>query len=180
MPTPSAHGVDTRIRPLAHQDNEQVRLLWGENVLDDLEILSYDRWGPGIAVPVDTGVEEVRAATLDPQDGMVRLLEYLVDAKDAFCFVSADGDEIEGYIVASIHEQGVNDFKVGRIEELYVREDKRRQGIASRLVAAAQRELRSREVWQQKVEVGLKWTSGRRFWDAQRWEQDAVVYSLYD
>ncbi|WP_283133093.1 GNAT family N-acetyltransferase [Rhizohabitans arisaemae] len=172
--------TNTEIRPLASGDIEQVRLLWGTNVLDDLEILSYDRWGPGVAVPARTDVAEVKVQTLDPKEGMTRLLEHLLTAEDAFCLVSAEGDDVHGYVVAGIHDQGVNDFRSGRIDELYVREDRRRRGIATRLVRAALSELRNRDAWVFKVEVNKTWQHGRRFWDAQRWEQDAVVYRLYD
>ena len=164
------------VRPLARDDLEQVRLLWGANVLDDLEILSYDRWGPGVAVPAREDVDEVKVQTLDPKDGMTRLLEHLLTAGDAFCLVSGPPGDVRGYACASVHDQGVNDFLSGRIDELYVREDSRRQGIASGLVRAALAELRKRDAWSFTVEVPTTWAAGRRFWDSRRWEQDAVVY----
>lgn len=173
-------AVDAGVRAFAREDLEQVRLLWGHNVLDNLEVLSYDRWGPGIAVPVREEVDEVKVQTLDPKDGMTRLLEHLLTAQDAFCLVSGAPGDVRGYVCASVHDQGVNDFRSGRLDELYVREDCRRQGIATTLVRAAVKELRSRDAWIFTVEVPTNWPGGRRFWDTQRWEQDAVVYRLYD
>jgi GNAT superfamily N-acetyltransferase len=168
------------IRPLQPDDIEQVRLLWGANVLDELEILSYDRWGPGIAVPVREDVAEAKVQTLDPKEGMTRLLEHLVTSTDAFCLVHTSDTGILGYVVASVDDQGVNDFRSAKIDELYVREDSRRQGIATGLVQAALAELRRRDAWVFRVEVNTNWKAGRRFWDTQRWEQDAVLYRLYD
>lgn len=173
-------AVSAGVRPFARDDLEQVRLLWGANVLDNLEILSYDRWGPGVAVPVRKDVDEVKVQTLDPKDGMTRLLEHLLTADDAFCLVAGPPGDVRGYVCASVLDQGVNDFRSGKLDELYVREDCRRQGMATTLLRAAVAELRARDAWIFKVEVPTNWTAGRRFWDAQRWEQDAVVYRLYD
>lgn len=174
--------IVSQVRPLRRGDLEQVRLLWGLNVLDDLEVLSYDRWGPGIAVPARPEVAEVKVQTLDPKEGMTRLLEHLLTADDAFCLVHADGDgaDVHGYVVANVADQGVNDFRSGRIDELYVREDRRRRGIGSALVAAAVAELRRRGAWAFRVEVNTSWAGGRQFWNTQGWEQDAVLYRLYD
>ena len=36
------------VRGVQASDLVEIQLLWGTNVLDELEILSYDRWGPGI------------------------------------------------------------------------------------------------------------------------------------
>lgn len=174
-PAQTAGGV----RPLHAGDIDQVRLLWGLNVLDDLEILSYDRWGPGIAVPVDNDVDEVRVNTMDPKEGMDNLLHHLVDAPDCFCLVWDNDGTIHGYVVASVHDQGVNDFRSSRIDELFVREESRRLGIATQLVRSVMTELVRREAWVHKVEVASNWAAGRRFWAALGWEQDAVVFSLY-
>jgi ribosomal protein S18 acetylase RimI-like enzyme len=174
--------VDTRheIRPLAEGDVEAVMTLWGLNVLDELEILSYDRWGPGIAVPVRPDVDELKVQTLDPKDGMRRLLAHLMTDDSAFCLVAGPAGDPRGFLVAQVVDQGVNDFRYGRIDELYVAEEHRRQGVATALVSAAMRRLRDAQATIFKVEVGNTWTGGRRFWDAQPWEQDAVVYRLYD
>jgi ribosomal protein S18 acetylase RimI-like enzyme len=179
---PAAHTVDTEleIRPLADGDVEAVLTLWGLNVLDELEILSYDRWGPGIAVPVATDVDELKVQTLDPKDGMRRLLAHLMTDENAFCLVAGALGEPCGFLVARVVDQGVNDFRYGQIDELYVGEQFRRQGIASALVAAAMRRLRAADATIFKVEVGTSWSTGRRFWDSRSWEQDAVVYRLYD
>lgn len=176
MTPSSSHAV----RAFVRADLESVRLLWGHNVLDDLEVLSYDRWGPGIAVPVREGVEEVKVQTLDPKDGMTRLLEHLLVAEDSFCLVVGAVGDVDGYICAEVRDQGVNDFRSGRVTELYVRDDRRRQGLGSALLAAATAELRARDAWVFTVEVPTQWAEGRKFWESQRWEQDALVFRLYD
>jgi ribosomal protein S18 acetylase RimI-like enzyme len=168
------------IRPLAEEDVETMMLLWGLNALDQIAILSYDRWGPGIAVPVSPAVDELKVQTLDPKDGVRRLLAHLMTDPDAFCLVAGPVGSPHGYLVGQVVDQGVNDYRYGRIDELYVAEAHRRQGVASALVAGAMRRMRDAQATTFKVQVAMPWKAGRRFWDAQRWEQDAVVYRLYD
>ena len=168
------------IRGLRPADIEPILQLWGSNVLDDLEILSYDRWGPGIAVPVSNDIAEARVVTQEPGNGLPHLLRYLIDAPDAFCFVAAD-EAVVGYLVGAIRRQGVNDFSYGEITEMYVREDRRRRGAGSALVEAAVKRFRADGALQFKVEVPRTWPEGNAFWAARRyWEQDCLVYSLYE
>lgn len=174
------------VRGVQASDLVEIQLLWGTNVLDELEILSYDRWGPGIAVPVSTDVAEARVVTDDPGDGLPKLLDYLITADDAFGLVAVEKAESEqpeviGYVMCSIRDQGVNDFRYGEITELYVREDRRRRGVGRLLVETAIGRLRDAGALQFKVEVPKTWREGIAFWATQRfWEQDCVVYSLYD
>lgn len=178
--------TSVQVRGVQASDLGQIQLLWGANVLDDLEILSYDRWGPGIAVPVSTDVAEERVVTDDPGDGLPKLLDHVITAEDAFGLVAVENTRSErpaviGYLLGGIRDQGVNDFRYGEVTELYVREDRRRQGVARMLVEAATRRLRDAGALQFKVEVPKTWREGNAFWAAQRWwEQDCVVYSLYD
>lgn len=170
------------VRNLLATDIPAILQLWGTNVLDDLEILSYDRWGPGIAVPADEQVAEHRVVTDDPGDGLPKMLEWLVGAQDAFCLVAVDDqDRPFAYVVGRVTQQQVNDFSYGEITELYVREDQRRRGVGRDLVARAMTRLRDLGGLQFKVEVPKTWKEGNAFWLSQRyWEQDCVVYSLYD
>ncbi|MFI6522286.1 GNAT family N-acetyltransferase [Spirillospora sp. NPDC050679] len=172
--------MDSVIRAMAAADTEQVRFCWGSDIADDLELLSYDRWGPGIAVPARPDVDEVKVQVLDPKEGMTRYLDHLLTAEDMFCLVAVRGDRVLGYVVAEIQDQGVNDFRAGEISALYVRDEERRRGVGGELVRAALRELRERDVWSFRVVVDDTRKGADAFWRSQQWERDAVVYRLYD
>lgn len=161
-------------------DIEQIRFMWGLNGSEVLEVLSYDRWGPGVAVPARPDVSEAKVMTLDPKVGMTRFLERLLTADNEFCLVYAEGDEVLGYVVVEISDQGGDEFRSGELGALYVRAERRRQGIGTQLVRAALTEMRRRDTWSFRVLVDNSSRSARAFWDAQGWEQDAVAYRLYD
>lgn len=168
------------IRKMCAEDIEEVRFLWGLDISDDLETLSYDRWGPGIAVPVRSDVSEVRVLTLDPKVGMTRFLEQLLTSENEFCLVYVEGDEVLGYVVSEIQDQGGYEFRSGEISGLFVRQEWRRQGIGTALVRAALTEMRRRNAWSFRTLVAKSSRTAKPFWDAQQWEQDAIVYRLYD
>src|SRR5256885_8769336 len=174
--------VSSRVRALRAGDEAAVLALWSGNVTEHLEVLSYDRWGPGVPVPARPEVDEVAAVTVDPYDGVKRLIgRYLTDPA-LFCLVAQDGGpDLDGFLTGAVTPSVLDDSSRGVIGELYVRPQRRRRGLAGELVDAAVREFRRRDATMSKVEMPADWAGGIAFWRSRRhWEQDSVVFSRYE
>src|SRR5256885_686710 len=130
--------VSSRVRALRAGDEAAVLALWSGNVTEHLEVLSYDRWGPGVPVPARPEVDEVAAVTVDPYDGVKRLIgRYLTDPA-LFCLVAQDGGpDLDGFLTGAVTPSVLDDSSRGVIGEVYVRPQRRRRGLAGGLVAAA-------------------------------------------
>ncbi len=173
----------SRVRAFEDGDDGQVLALWSSNIAEHLEVMSYDRWGPGVPVPARPGTPEVHAVTVDPREGVkVLLRRFLSESSGAFCLVAEDGGpDLAGFIVGAVAASLFDDSSIGVIGELYVRPDRRRRGLGSELVVSAVREFDRRGATFSKVEVPADWQDSIAFWSYQtQWEQDAVVFSRYD
>lgn len=169
------------VRPITERDVEEVLVLWGLNAGEHVPLLSYDRWGPGVAVPARPEVTEVEAFTRDPLEGTRDLLRAALTDELSFCLVAGTGHELEGFLSGEIHTQSVNDFRIGSVREFYVRQESRRRGIGSALVEAAIEEFRRRRARMFRAEVNPSWKDGMAFWRARSaWLQDAVVFNHYE
>jgi ribosomal protein S18 acetylase RimI-like enzyme len=171
----------TTVRPITPEDVERVLVLWGGNAGDQLDMLSYDRWGPGVAVPARPSVAEVEALVQDPLDGVRELLHASVDGAATFCLVAELGGAVRGFLTGEVATQAGNDFRIGTIHELYVEPAARRHGLATGLVERAVVEFRRRGARQFRVELDPGWREGMAFWrQARPWRQDAVVFNHYE
>ncbi|WP_188189636.1 GNAT family N-acetyltransferase [Nonomuraea sp. SYSU D8015] len=169
------------VRLITERDIEEVLVLWGSNAGEHVPLLSYDRWGPGVAVPARPEVTEVEAFTRDPLDGTRDLLRAALTDELSFCLVADTGHELAGFLTGEIHTQSVNDFRIGSIRELYVRPEDRRRGIGSALVEGAIAEFRRRRARMFRAEVNPDWKDGMAFWRTRgAWLQDAVVFNHYE
>ncbi|GAA2272553.1 hypothetical protein GCM10010149_13130 [Nonomuraea roseoviolacea subsp. roseoviolacea] len=169
------------VRLITDQDIEEVLVLWGMNAGEHVPLLSYDRWGPGVAVPARPEVAEVEAFTRDPLDGTRDLLKAALTDELSFCLVADNGHGLDGFLTGEIHTQSVNDFRIGSVRELYVRQEARRRGVGSALVEAAIAEFRARRARMFRAEVNPDWKDGMAFWRTRSaWLQDAVVFNHYE
>jgi ribosomal protein S18 acetylase RimI-like enzyme len=103
-----------------------------------------------------------RAATVEPSttddaDGVLALLRF---APDALLLAVDDDDEIVGTVVASW------DGWRGAMYRLAVHPARRRRGLASQLVAAAERTLRARGVRRIHLIVLAEEEPANAFWEA--------------
>jgi ribosomal protein S18 acetylase RimI-like enzyme len=105
----------------------------------------------------------VEPSTTDDREGVLALLRFAPDA----LLLAVDGEEIVGSLIASW------DGWRGAMYRLAVHPAYRRRGIASRLVAAAERTLRSHGVRRVHLIVLAEEEPANAFWDASGYAHEA-------
>ena len=157
------------VRPLEAADEEAVYRLWQESVVADNPIArQLDRWGPGIAVPID-GSQDPNLIETPPEPGHAvrRVLSELIAGGDSYaCFVAIGPDPI-GFIVGSIESNPLFVGEIGSVDVLFVSDRYRRQGVGTELVGALEGWFHHRAIHQLRAGYDRGQRSAHRFWHAQ-------------
>lgn len=172
------------VRPVRLADVETVVALWADNARESFpEVLSYDRWGPGVPVPYDDDIVEANVMAVDPLEAVRSQLTARVNHPAAFCLLAEINRIPVGFITASLLPASALEQmpQIGAIEQLHVLPHHRRRGVGTRLVAAATGLLREHGAVVFRVHVNPDFTGALRFWDKQpHWTHDARAYHCYD
>lgn len=184
---PMRHPADTphmRISTLERTDIDVALQLWAENAADHFdENLSYDRWGPGVPVPFDDDVEEVRVQTVDPRLAVQEHLRNVADHPRALGLLAYRGELATGFLVATLRSVSplAEDDLVAWIEQLYVRPAWRRRGVATQLVDRAVADLRAAGAVSFRADIPPSWHEGLAFWKRRaNWVHELQTYRAFD
>ena len=146
-----------QIRKMLEREAEAVLNLWNDN--------SLEAAGASLSAPEAAGV-------------LAALRRYAAHPQ-AFCLVAEAESGLVGFLTACIDSHPVLEGLSGEIEELYVQPQSRRTGIGSALVLQAAAMLRQQGAETLRVLACTESPVARAFWLGLGWEQDLVVYSLY-
>jgi GNAT superfamily N-acetyltransferase len=174
-------GAEIRTRTVEHADVDALMNMWGQNALEHLAILSYDRWGPGVAVPVRPEPDMPHYAH-DPKLGVEVLIRAAIDDDRCVNVLAeiVEGEAI-GFAMATIVAEPPNDFRSGRIDELFVRSEWRRAGVGTRLVELLEDTFAAQDLNCFRVSVNPDWEDGVAFWRSRRhWENDGLRFSRHE
>lgn len=94
----------------------------------------------------------------------------------SFLWVAQSGDQLEGFLLGRLKHTPayLGGVTVGEISDLYVSENLRGQGVASRLVELALDQFRALHVHSVEVQVMQQNAGGRRFWENQGFQTELV------
>lgn len=169
------------VRRVRHDDLDEVFELWCS--FGDEEIpqppLSFDRWGPGIAVPND-GAMSTSHIPLEPSMCVREHLAGTVTHRASACFVAEHDGDLLGFVTCSWSGHPTMVGRTGYVEELYVRPSVRRRAVGSRLLQAALDYLRDCEATVFKVEVPVGGAKGIRFFQRSGWVCESTALTLHD
>lgn len=169
------------IRRVRHDDLDAAFELWcsfGDEKIPQPP-LSFDRWGPGVAVPAD-GAMSTSHIPLEPSMCVRQHLAGTVTHPASACFVAEHDGALVGFVTCSWSGHPTMVGRTGHIEELYVRPAVRRRAVGSRLLQAALDYLRDHEVTVFKVEVPVGGAMAIRFFQRSDWVCESTALALYD
>lgn len=176
--------LDLCIKDLERSDVGVTLQLWAENAADHFdENLSYDRWGPGVPVPFDDNAEEVRVQTVDPRLAVEEHLGNIADHPRAVGLLAYSGEQAVGFLIATLRSISpvAEEDLVAWIEQLYVRPQWRRCGVATQLVDRAVVELRKGGAVSFRADVPPSWREGLAFWERRAdWVYELRTYRAFD
>ncbi len=110
-------------------------------------------------------------------DGQLLAVEqFAMDAKDAAVFVAHQGAVFAGYISVQFYSWN----RLSQIHGLVVDPSTRRRGIATSLVAEAERFVRNRGARGIYVDTPVTNTGARAFYTRQQYQQDYIMTAYYD
>ncbi|ENQ3108470.1 GNAT family N-acetyltransferase [Bacillus cereus] len=121
---------------------------------------------------------ETAQCELDESDrmGIWEQLEQFVQSKyDAVFVVSDEGSNMIGYGVVSIKQDLVTDMLYGQIDEVYIREEYRRQQIAKNVVEHLMRWLNQEGI--SAVHVNVENKLALDFWENTGFEKEFFLLS---
>lgn len=103
------------------------------------------------------------------------------DNPQAFAFVAEDDEQIVGYILCALVGHPAMRGQIGEIDEIYVTDDYRRQGIGQRLVNQARMTFQSStdELTVIRARVNSEELDVQAFWYALRYEYDTQEFKDY-
>ncbi|HEU0089049.1 MAG TPA: GNAT family N-acetyltransferase [Pseudonocardiaceae bacterium] len=169
------------IRRVRREDLDAVFELWCS--LGDEEIpqppLSFDRWGPGIAVPA-AGAMPTSHIPLEPSMCVRQHLAATVSHPASACFVAEHEGALVGFVTCSWSDHPTMGGHTGQIEELYVRPAVRRRAVGTQLLRAALAYLRDYEATVFKVEVPFGDARAIRFFQRSDWVRESTALTLHD
>jgi ribosomal protein S18 acetylase RimI-like enzyme len=172
--------MTVKVRRIQRDDVDTVYLLWCQYGNEFMgPAMSFDRWGPGVAVPVEEAMSTDHIPP-EPSIAVRRHLEQTVDNPQSACFVADRDGDIMGYATASWSSHPTLVGRTGTIEELYVQPDARRQGIGSLLVLHVLDYLRSMQAASFRAEAQLGDKRALAFFRALGWSTELALFSLYD
>ncbi|ENQ3078981.1 GNAT family N-acetyltransferase [Bacillus sp. WLY-B-L8] len=123
---------------------------------------------------------ETAECELDESDrmGIHEQLEQFVQSKYGAVFVVTDeGQDMIGYGIASIKQDLVTDTLYGQIDEVYIREEYRRQQIAKNLVEYLTHWLNQESISSIQVYVDLDNKLALNFWENTGFEKEFFLLS---
>ena len=146
-----------QIRKMRLTEAAQVLTLWNENCLEAAQ----------------------RSLSADESTSVLVALGQYAAHPQAFCLVAEVGGGLVGFLTAHISSHPILTGLSGEIEELYVQPQARHAGIGSALVQEAVSLLRQQGAGTLRSHACAESPVARAFWAHLGWEQDLVVYSLY-
>ncbi|HDX9589690.1 TPA: GNAT family N-acetyltransferase [Bacillus pseudomycoides] len=123
---------------------------------------------------------ETAECELDESDrmGIREQLDQFVQSKYGAVFVVTDeGQDMIGYGIASIKQDLVTDTLYGQIDEVYIREEYRRQQIAKNLVEHLTHWLNQESISSIQVYVDLDNKLALNFWENTGFEKEFFLLS---
>lgn len=123
---------------------------------------------------------ETAECELDESDrmGIREQLDQFVQSKYGAVFVVTDeGQDMIGYGIASIKQDLVTDTLYGQIDEVYIREEYRRQQIAKNLVEHLTHWLNQESISSIQVYVDLDNKLSLNFWENTGFEKEFFLLS---
>lgn len=174
-------GLETvKVRRIGQADVDAVYGLWCQYGNEFMgPALSFDRWGPGVAVPVDEAMPTEHIPP-EPSIAVRRHLELTVDHPESACFVADRDGDLVGFATARWQAHPTLVGRTGAIEELYVQPAGRRQGVGSQLVLYVLDYLRAMQATSFRAEADAGDKRAVAFFRALGWTAELTVFSLYD
>lgn len=186
-----------RIRPFTRDDLDTVIELWSGYVTEGFAgnfagpdgepdagveyLVSLDRWGPGIAMPMLPGAARPYMPK-EPSYEIRRHLTAMIGNPAFRCLVAEVQEIVAGFVTYSIRALPSPGERAGSIDELYVDPVARRAGIGRALVAAATTDLRAESVgaFQALVPNGKHYYAARKLFTRMGWGRDMVAFGHYE
>lgn len=180
------------VRDFVPADHDLVLALWRQYISEtfrdnfggeDLDAArSLDRWGPGIAVPLDATPEELHALPEEPSLAVDSYLRQTVSSPAAGCLVAARRRKLVGFCVFEVRTHPFLTGALGVVTDVYVRPERRRRGVATGLVHAARSQMRAQgaAVFRAYVSTAPSFDDAVAFWKGIGWIEDLRVLSSYD
>jgi ribosomal protein S18 acetylase RimI-like enzyme len=175
-----AHLTTVKVRRIEQDDIDAVYGLWCQYGNEFMgPALSFDRWGPGVAVPVDEAMPTEHIPP-EPSIAVRQHLRQTVDHPASACFVAEHDGAVAGFATAHWYSHPTLVGRTGAIEELYVVPDLRRQGVGSQLVDHVLGYLRDMQATAFRAESQRGDKRAMAFFRALGWATEVTVFSLYD